>query len=110
MLLPYGLTLTSPVSEKGPLLLPGGDVGYYKLHTQGPLHSTGDSSKQRLLSSLSFIPLISIHKGAVFKCQVSYVGKDKVVVERVSDKFTILGKGQLSHQGWCQFASIQDFF
>ncbi|XP_064820782.1 uncharacterized protein si:ch211-180a12.2 isoform X1 [Oncorhynchus masou masou] len=96
MLLPYGLTFTSPVSEKSPLLLSGGDVGYYKLHTQGPLHSTGDSSKQRLLSSLSFIPLISIHKGAVFKCQVSYVGKDQVVVERVSDKFTILAPPKVS--------------
>nr|XP_029485625.1 uncharacterized protein LOC115106735 isoform X3 [Oncorhynchus nerka] len=84
------------VSEKGPLLLSGGDVGYYKLHTQGPLHSTGDSSKQRLLSSLSFIPLISIHKGAVFKCQVSYVGKDQVVVERVSEKFTILAPPKVS--------------
>ncbi|XP_041740643.2 uncharacterized protein si:ch211-180a12.2 isoform X2 [Coregonus clupeaformis] len=84
------------VSEKGPLLPSGSNMGYYKLHTQGPLHSTGDSSKQRLLSSLSFIPQICIHKGAVFKCQVSYVGKDKVVVERVSDKFTILAPPEVS--------------
>ena len=84
------------VTEKGPLLPPGGEVGYYKLHTQRPLLS-GNGSTHQLLSSLSFIPHLSIHKGAVFKCQVSYMGKDKVVVERVSDKFTLLGKGRL-HQ------------
>jgi hypothetical protein len=44
------------------------------------------------VSSLTFVPQISIHKGAVFKCQVSYMGKDKVVVERVSERFTVLGK------------------
>ncbi|XP_071395811.1 uncharacterized protein [Centroberyx affinis] len=77
------------VSEKGPLLPSRGEMGYYKLHTQGPLHSSGTGTQQ-LLSSLTFIPRISLHKGAVFKCQVSYIGKDKVVVERVSEKFTIL--------------------
>lgn len=66
-------------------------MGYYKMHTLGPLHSSG-SATQQLISSLTFIPEISIHKGAVFKCQVSYVGKDKIVVERVSEKFTILCK------------------
>lgn len=89
--LPYGLTLTSPVSEKGPLLSSRGEMGYYKLHTQGPLHSSG-STAQQLISSLTFIPQISVHKGAVFKCQVSYAGKDKIVEERVSEKFTILCK------------------
>lgn len=89
--LPYGLTLTSPVSEKGPLLPSRGEMGYYKLHTQGPLHSSG-SATQQLISALTFIPQISIHKGAVFKCQVSYAGKDKIVLERVSEKFTILCK------------------
>lgn len=66
-------------------------MGYYKIHTLGPLHSSG-SATQQLISSLTFIPEISIHKGAVFKCQVSYIGKDKIVVERVSEKFTILCK------------------
>lgn len=66
-------------------------MGYYKMHTLGPLHSSG-SATQQLISSLTFIPQISIHKGAVFKCQVSYMGKDKIVVERVSEKFTILCK------------------
>lgn len=66
-------------------------MGYYKMHTLGPLHSSG-SATQQLISSLTFIPQISIHKGAVFKCQVSYVGKDKIVVERASEKFTILCK------------------
>lgn len=89
--LPYGLTLTSPVSEKGRLLPSRGELGYYKLHTQGPLHSSG-SGTQQLISALTFIPQISIHKGAVFKCQVSYVGKDKIVEEKVSEKFTILCK------------------
>lgn len=89
--LPYGLTLTSPASEKGRLLPSRDEMGYYKLHTLGPLHSSG-SATQQLISSLTFIPQISIHKGAVFKCQVSYVGKDKIVVERVSEKFTILCK------------------
>ncbi|XP_019902525.2 uncharacterized protein si:ch211-180a12.2 isoform X2 [Esox lucius] len=96
ILLPHGLTLNPIVTEKGPLLPSGGNMGYYKLHTLGPLHSTGDGSQRCLQSSLSFIPQISIHKGAVFKCQVSYIGKDKVVVERVSDKFTILANPEIS--------------
>lgn len=66
-------------------------MGYYKMRTVGPLHSCGRPTQQ-LIASLTFIPQISIHKGAVFKCQVSYVGKDKIVVERVSEKFTILCK------------------
>ncbi|XP_068161819.1 uncharacterized protein si:ch211-180a12.2 isoform X2 [Antennarius striatus] len=82
-------------SEKGPLLSSRGKMGYYKLHTQAPLHSTGRGSQQ-LISSLTFIPQISIHKGAVFKCQVSYMGKDKIVVERVSDKFSILSAPEVS--------------
>ncbi|KAJ0060607.1 hypothetical protein NL108_016578, partial [Boleophthalmus pectinirostris] len=93
--LPYGLTLTSPASEKGPLLPSRVEMGYYKLHTQGPLHST-KSGTQQLISALTFIPQISIHKGAVFKCQVSYVGKDKIVEERVSEKFTILSTPDVS--------------
>ncbi|XP_069011765.1 uncharacterized protein [Embiotoca jacksoni] len=93
--LPYGLTLTSPASEKGPLLSSRGEMGYYKLHTQGPLHSSGNGTQQ-LISSLTFIPQISIHKGAVFKCQVSYAGKDKIVEERVSEKFTILSAPEVS--------------
>ncbi|XP_036392614.1 uncharacterized protein si:ch211-180a12.2 [Megalops cyprinoides] len=83
------------VTEKGPLLPPGGEVGYYKLHTQRPLQS-GNGSTQQLLTSLTFIPHLSIHKGAVFKCQISYKGKDKVVVERVSDKFTLLAAPEVS--------------
>ncbi|KAM6964635.1 uncharacterized protein LKV04_020382 isoform 1-T1 [Tautogolabrus adspersus] len=93
--LPYGLTLTSPVSEKGRLLPSRDEMGYYKLHTQGPLHSSGNGIQQ-LISSLTFIPQISIHKGAVFKCQVSYMGKDKIVAERVSEKFTILSAPEVS--------------
>ncbi|KAM9717050.1 uncharacterized protein ACNS7B_022792 isoform 1-T1 [Menidia menidia] len=93
--LPYGLTLTSPVSEKGPLLAPRGEMGYYKLHTQGPLHSS-KSGTQQLISALTFIPQISLHKGAVFKCQVSYIGKDKIVEERVSEKFTVLAPPEVS--------------
>ncbi|XP_070846570.1 uncharacterized protein [Chaetodon trifascialis] len=93
--LPYGLTLTSPVSEKGPLLSSRGEMGYYKLHTLGPLLSSGNGTQQ-LISSLTFIPQISIHKGAVFKCQVSYMGKDKIVVERVSEMFTILSAPEVS--------------
>lgn len=89
--LPYGLTLTSPASEKGPLLPSREEMGYYKLHTQGPLHSS-KSSTQQLISALTFVPQISIHKGAVFKCQVSYAGKDKIVDERVSEKLTLLCK------------------
>ncbi|XP_015249771.1 PREDICTED: uncharacterized protein LOC107097220 [Cyprinodon variegatus] len=77
-------------SEKGPLLTSRGEMGYYKLHTQGPLHSSGKGS--HLISALTFVPQISLHKGAVFKCQVSYVGKDKIVEERVSERFTILCK------------------
>ncbi|KAK9530452.1 hypothetical protein VZT92_011951 [Zoarces viviparus] len=93
--LPYGLTLTSPASENGPLLPSRGEMGYYKLHTQGPLYSSG-SGTQQMISSLTFIPRISVHKAAVFKCQVSYMGKDKIVVERVSEKFTILSAPEVS--------------
>lgn len=73
------------------MLPPSGEACYYKLHSQGPLHSTG-SGVQQLVSSLTFIPQISVHKGAVFKCQVSYAGKDKIVMERVSERFTVLCK------------------
>ncbi|XP_077481363.1 uncharacterized protein LOC144092444 isoform X1 [Stigmatopora argus] len=93
--LPYGLTLTSPAPEKGPLLPNRGEMGYYKLHSQGPLYSTG-SGVQQLVSSLTFIPQISIHKGAVFKCQVSYAGKDKIVMERASERFTVLSAPEVS--------------
>lgn len=79
----------SVVSEKGPLL-PSTASGYYKLHTQMPPRSSSGSNK--LFSSITFIPNLSIHKGAVFKCHISYKGKDKIVAERVSDKFTILGQ------------------
>uniref|UniRef100_A0A1A7X5G0 Natural killer cell cytotoxicity receptor 3 ligand 1 n=1 Tax=Iconisemion striatum TaxID=60296 RepID=A0A1A7X5G0_9TELE len=82
-------------SEKGPLLTSRGDTGYYKLHTQGPLRSSGKGTQQ-LISALTFIPQISLHKGAVFKCQVSYIGKDKIVEERVSEKFTILSPPEVS--------------
>lgn len=82
-------TCVSVVSEKGPLL-PSTPSGYYKLHTQMPPRSSSGSNK--LFSSITFIPNLSIHKGAVFKCHISYKGKDKIVAERVSDKFTILGQ------------------
>ncbi|XP_062234827.1 uncharacterized protein si:ch211-180a12.2 isoform X2 [Platichthys flesus] len=82
-------------SEKGPLLPSRGEMAYYKLHTMGPLHSTGSGSQQ-LISAMTFMPQISIHKSAVFKCQVSYIGKDKIVVERVSEKFTILSPPEVS--------------
>lgn len=82
------------MSEKGPLL-PLTAPGHYKLHTQQPLHSSSGGNKQ-LLSSVTFIPSLSLHKGAVFKCQVSYKGKDKVVEERVSDKFTVLAAPEVS--------------
>ncbi|KAM7381656.1 hypothetical protein PAMA_012481 [Pampus argenteus] len=82
-------------SEKGHLLPSRGEMGYYKLHTEGPLYSSG-SGTQQLISSLTFIPQISLHKGAVFKCQVSYVGKEKIVEERVSEKFTILSAPEVS--------------
>ncbi|XP_076121904.1 uncharacterized protein LOC143102295 [Alosa pseudoharengus] len=79
----------SSFSEKGPLL-PLTALGYYKLSTQQPVYSSSGGNK-KLLSFVTFVPNLSVHKGAVFKCQVSYRGKDKVVVERVSDKFTVLG-------------------
>uniref|UniRef100_A0A674PCH7 Ig-like domain-containing protein n=1 Tax=Takifugu rubripes TaxID=31033 RepID=A0A674PCH7_TAKRU len=78
------------------------------MHTLGPLHSSG-SATQQLISSLTFIPEISIHKGAVFKCQVSYVGKDKIVVERVSEKFTILCKKYQLLIYWVFFIQILPF-
>ncbi|KAL0180433.1 hypothetical protein M9458_025875, partial [Cirrhinus mrigala] len=78
----------SVVSEKSSLL-PSAASGYYKLHTQMSPRSSSSSMKQ-LFSSVTFIPDLSIHKGAIFKCHISYKGKDKIVAERVSDKFTIL--------------------
>nr|XP_055031415.1 uncharacterized protein si:ch211-180a12.2 isoform X2 [Misgurnus anguillicaudatus] len=84
----------SEASDKGPLLNSTA-AGYYKLHTQLPLRSSSASNKQ-LFSSLTFIPNLSIHKGAVFKCRISYKGKDKTVAERVSDKFTILAPPEIS--------------
>ncbi|XP_029102781.1 uncharacterized protein LOC108933011 [Scleropages formosus] len=83
------------VTEKSPLVPPSGNAGYYKLHKQRLL-SSGSGSTQQLLSSFTFIPDISLHKGAVFKCQISYRGKEKVVAERVSDKFTLLAVPHVS--------------
>ncbi|KAK2820327.1 hypothetical protein Q5P01_023286 [Channa striata] len=101
---PCGLTLTSPASEEGPLLPSREDMCYYKLHTRRPLHSSGSNTRQ-LISALTFIPKISVHKGAVFKCQVSYAGKEKVIVERVSEKFTILSAPEVSE---IQLSEIQN--
>ncbi|KAL1263786.1 hypothetical protein QQF64_004141 [Cirrhinus molitorella] len=84
----------SVVSEKSSLL-PSAAAGYYKLHTQMSPRSSSSSMKQ-LFSSVTFIPDLSIHKGAVFKCHISYKGKDKLVAERVSDKFTILAPPDVS--------------
>ncbi|XP_026170959.1 uncharacterized protein LOC113135282 isoform X2 [Mastacembelus armatus] len=81
--------------EEGPLLPSRDEMGYYKLHTQGPLESPGCDTQQ-LISALTFIPQVSVHKGAVFKCQVYYAGKDKVVAERVSQKLTILSAPEVS--------------
>ncbi|XP_017338487.1 uncharacterized protein si:ch211-180a12.2 isoform X1 [Ictalurus punctatus] len=81
------------LSEKAPLLAATAP-GYYKLHTRKPLHSTGPT--KQLLSSFTFIPNLSVHKGAVFKCQISYKGKDKIVMERVSEKFTVLSPPEVS--------------
>ncbi|KAK2866010.1 hypothetical protein Q7C36_002066 [Tachysurus vachellii] len=83
----------SVLSEKAPLLTSTA-LGYYKLHTRKPLHSTGPN--KQLLSSFTFIPNLSVHKGAVFKCQISYKGKDKIVMERVSEKFTVLSPPEVS--------------
>uniref|UniRef100_A0A8C1L4K1 Si:ch211-180a12.2 n=1 Tax=Cyprinus carpio TaxID=7962 RepID=A0A8C1L4K1_CYPCA len=84
----------SVVSEKSSLL-PSTASGYYKLHTQMSPRSPSNSMKQ-LFSSVTFIPNLSIHKGAIFKCHISYKGKDKIVAERVSDKFTILAPPDVS--------------
>ncbi|XP_016368830.1 uncharacterized protein LOC107708966 [Sinocyclocheilus rhinocerous] len=84
----------SVVSEKSSLL-PSTASGYYKLHTQMSPRSSSSSLKQ-LFFSVTFIPNLSIHKGAIFKCHISYKGKDKIVAERVSDKFTILAPPEVS--------------
>ncbi|KAM9463313.1 uncharacterized protein Hap1MRO34_017046 [Clarias gariepinus] len=83
----------SILSEKN-ALLPSTALGYYKLHTRKPLQSAGPN--KQLLSSFTFIPNLSVHKGSVFKCQISYKGKDKIVMERVSEKFTILSPPEVS--------------
>ncbi|TRY74186.1 hypothetical protein DNTS_004355 [Danionella cerebrum] len=82
------------MSEKSPLL-PSAAPGYYKIHTQMPLRSSSNFHKQ-LFSSVTFIPNLATHKGAVFRCQISFKGKEKIVAERVSDKFTILAPPQAS--------------
>ncbi|KAL6474966.1 hypothetical protein MHYP_G00160060 [Metynnis hypsauchen] len=87
------ISRVSLLSEKGPLLSATAP-GYYKLHTRQPLHSTGPI--KQLLASFTFIPNVSIHKGAVFKCQISYKGKDKIVMEKVSDRFTVLAPPDVS--------------
>ncbi|KAM8836113.1 uncharacterized protein AB9W97_001972 isoform 2-T2 [Spinachia spinachia] len=89
------LTGRTASTERGHLLPSTDQAGYYRLRTQGPLHSSG-SGTQQLISSLTFIPRISIHKAAVFKCEVSYMGKDKIVVRRVSEKFAILSAPEVS--------------
>ncbi|XP_058649408.1 uncharacterized protein si:ch211-180a12.2 isoform X2 [Onychostoma macrolepis] len=85
----------SVVSEKSSLLPSAAASGYYKLHTQMSPRSSSSSLKQ-LFSSVTFIPDLSIHKGAIFKCHISYKGKDKIVAKRVSDKFTVLAPPEVS--------------
>ncbi|XP_048871781.1 uncharacterized protein si:ch211-180a12.2 [Brienomyrus brachyistius] len=82
-------------NEKNPLLPPNGKSGYYKLHTQYPIPS-GNSRTMQLFSSVTFIPDIAVHKGTVFKCQISYKGKDQMVAERVSDKLMLLAAPEVS--------------
>ncbi|XP_076856847.1 uncharacterized protein LOC143510883 isoform X2 [Brachyhypopomus gauderio] len=89
----HRISRTSVASEKGPLLQATAP-GYYKLYTQQPFHSSGPT--KQLLSSVTFAPNLSVHKGAVFKCQISYKGKDNIVMEKVSDKFTILAPPEVS--------------
>ncbi|KAL4617818.1 hypothetical protein GN956_G20438 [Arapaima gigas] len=86
--------LCPSVTERSPLVPQSRHAGYYKIHKQRLL-SSGSSTTQLLLSSFTFIPDVTLHKGAVFKCQVSYRGKDKVVAERVSDKLTLLGEEEI---------------
>ncbi len=93
----------SVVSEKSSLLPTAAASIYYKLHTQMSSRSSSSDVKQ-LFSSVTFIPNLSIHKGAIFKCHISYKGKDKIVAERVSDKFTI--QGQRSLMNYLQLAFL----
>uniref|UniRef100_A0AAY5E878 Si:ch211-180a12.2 n=2 Tax=Electrophorus electricus TaxID=8005 RepID=A0AAY5E878_ELEEL len=89
----HKISRASLASEKGPLLLATAP-GYYKLCTQQPLHTSGPT--KQLLSSVTFVPNLSVHKGAVFKCQISYQGKDNIVMEKISNKFTILAPPEVS--------------
>ncbi len=93
----------SVVSDKSSLLPSAAASGYYKLHTQMSSRSSSSDVKQ-LFSSVTFIPNLSIHKGAIFKCHISYKGKDKIVAERVSDRFTI--QGQRSLMNYLQLAFL----
>ncbi|MGH0165534.1 UNVERIFIED_CONTAM: hypothetical protein FKN15_078209, partial [Acipenser sinensis] len=62
----------------------------YKIKTQGPFQVK--SGKESVLySHLSFVPNLTDHKGAVFRCQVSYWGKEKVI-EKSSGRLLLLGK------------------
>ncbi|XP_062858873.1 uncharacterized protein si:ch211-180a12.2 isoform X2 [Trichomycterus rosablanca] len=87
------MSSTSLSSEKGPLLASSAP-GYYKLHSRQPLYSTGPI--KHFLSSFTFIPILPVHKGAVFKCQISYKGKEKILMERVSEKLTVLSPPEVS--------------
>ncbi|XP_069043942.1 uncharacterized protein [Lepisosteus oculatus] len=82
------LPLSARESE-APLLPPACAPGYYRVKTQRPLLSSRRKEKQ-LLSHLSFLPDLRLHRGALFKCQVSYRGKESVMEERVSDRITLL--------------------
>ncbi|MBN3307082.1 NR3L1 protein, partial [Amia calva] len=80
---------------EAPLLPPASGRGYYRLKTQRPLQSSR-RKEQQLLSHLCFRPDLRLHRGALFKCQVSYQGKEKVVEERVSDRVTLLAAPSVS--------------
>ncbi|XP_072568792.1 uncharacterized protein [Paramormyrops kingsleyae] len=91
----FSYLLCLPENEKNLLLPPNGKFGYYKLHTQYPIPS-GNSRTMQLFSSVTFIPDIAVHKGGIFKCQISYKGKDQVVAEKVSDKLMLLAAPEVS--------------
>ncbi|XP_058868271.1 uncharacterized protein si:ch211-180a12.2 isoform X3 [Acipenser ruthenus] len=66
----------------------------YKIKTQGPFQ-VKSGKESVLFSHLSFVPNLTDHKGAVFRCQVSYWGKEKVI-EKSSGRLLLLAEPTVS--------------
>ncbi|XP_041094658.1 uncharacterized protein si:ch211-180a12.2 [Polyodon spathula] len=66
----------------------------YKIKTRGPFQ-VKSGKESVVFSHISFVPNLTDHKGAVFSCQVSHWGKEKLI-EKNSGKLLLLAEPTVS--------------